>query len=80
MSESLPNPALEASSPSSEAIAARFERDALPVVDQLYRAARRYTRSHTDAEDLVQDTMVRAYIGFPGFREARTSAPGSSRS
>jgi RNA polymerase sigma-70 factor (ECF subfamily) len=50
-------------------IAVRFERDVLPLRDQLYRAARRYTHSHTDAEDLVQDTMLKAYAGFGGFRD-----------
>jgi RNA polymerase sigma-70 factor, ECF subfamily len=47
---------------------ARFVRDVLPLVDQLYRAARRYTRSAADAEDLVQETMVKAYAGFHLFR------------
>ena len=47
---------------------ARFVRDVLPLVDQLYRAARRYTRSTADAEDLVQETMVKAYAGFHSFR------------
>jgi RNA polymerase sigma-70 factor, ECF subfamily len=47
---------------------ARFVRDVLPLVDQLYRAARRYTRSAADAEDLVQETMVKAYAGFHSFR------------
>jgi RNA polymerase sigma-70 factor, ECF subfamily len=46
---------------------ARFVRDVLPLVDQLYRAARRYTRSTADAEDLVQETMVEAYAGFHTF-------------
>jgi RNA polymerase sigma-70 factor (ECF subfamily) len=46
---------------------ARFVRDVLPLVDQLYRAARRYTRSAADAEDLVQETMVKAYAGFHNF-------------
>jgi RNA polymerase sigma-70 factor, ECF subfamily len=46
---------------------ARFVRDVLPLVDQLYRAARRYTRSTADAEDLVQETMVKAYAGFHTF-------------
>ncbi|MGE0215302.1 sigma-70 family RNA polymerase sigma factor [Mycolicibacterium sp.] len=48
---------------------ARFERDALPYLDQLYRAARRYTRTVADAEDLVQDTMVKAYSRFHTFEE-----------
>jgi len=46
---------------------ARFVRDVMPLVDQLYRAARRYTRSTADAEDLVQETMVKAYAGFHSF-------------
>jgi RNA polymerase sigma-70 factor, ECF subfamily len=46
---------------------AQFVRDVLPLVDQLYRAARRYTRSTADAEDLVQETMVKAYAGFHTF-------------
>ena len=62
--------ALETSTtPRLDDIAARFERDAVPLRDQLYRAACRYTRTHADAEDLVQETMVRAYVGFPAFRE-----------
>jgi RNA polymerase sigma-70 factor (ECF subfamily) len=47
---------------------ARFEHDVLPLVDQLYRAARRYTRTPADAEDLVQETMAKAYAGFHLFR------------
>jgi RNA polymerase sigma-70 factor, ECF subfamily len=47
--------------------AARFINDAMPLVDQLYRAARRYTRTAADAEDLVQETMVKAYAGFHSF-------------
>ncbi|MGV9797050.1 sigma-70 family RNA polymerase sigma factor [Mycobacterium sp. NPDC003449] len=49
--------------------AARFERDALPLLDQLYGAARRYTRSQADAEDLVQETMVKAYASFHTYRD-----------
>jgi RNA polymerase sigma-70 factor, ECF subfamily len=47
--------------------AARFIKDVLPLVDQLYRAALRYTRTTADAEDLVQETMVKAYAGFHSF-------------
>ena len=47
--------------------AARFIKDVMPLVDQLYRAALRYTRTTADAEDLVQETMVKAYAGFHSF-------------
>ena len=50
-------------------LAARFERDALPLLDQLYRAARRYTGSAADAEDLVQEAMLKAYNSFHTYRD-----------
>ncbi len=48
--------------------AARFERDALPFLDQLYGAAMRMTRNPSDAEDLVQETFAKAYASFHQFR------------
>jgi RNA polymerase sigma-70 factor (ECF subfamily) len=48
---------------------ARFERDALPFIDQLYAAALRMTRNPADAEDLVQETFVKAYAAFHQFQE-----------
>ncbi len=48
---------------------ARFERDALPFLDQLYSAALRMTRNPADAEDLVQETFAKAYGSFHQFRE-----------
>ncbi|MFL6075074.1 MAG: sigma-70 family RNA polymerase sigma factor [Mycobacteriales bacterium] len=47
----------------------RFERDALPYLDQLYSAALRMTRNPADAEDLVQETYVKAYAAFNQFEE-----------
>ena len=47
---------------------ARFERDALPFLDQLYSAAMRMTRNPSDAEDLVQETFAKAYGSFHQFR------------
>jgi RNA polymerase sigma-70 factor, ECF subfamily len=47
----------------------RFERDALPYLDQLYAAAMRMTRNPADAEDLVQETFVKAYGNFHQFAE-----------
>jgi RNA polymerase sigma-70 factor (ECF subfamily) len=52
-----------------EARRARFERDALPFVDQLYAAAMRMTRNPADAEDLVQETFVKAFAAFHQFQE-----------
>ena len=48
---------------------ARFERDALPFLDQLYAAALRMTRNQADAEDLVQETFVKAFAAFHQFTE-----------
>jgi RNA polymerase sigma-70 factor (ECF subfamily) len=45
----------------------RFEEEALPLLDSLYAGALRMTRNPSDAEDLVQDTMVRAYRAFNRF-------------
>ncbi len=50
-------------------LTARFERDAIPLLDQLYGGALRMTRNPADAEDLLQETMVKAYAGFRSFRE-----------
>src|SRR5438477_2529067 len=47
----------------------RFEREVLPLLPSLYPAALRMTRNPSDAEDLVQETYLRAYRGFAGFRE-----------
>ena len=49
--------------------AERFQRDALPYLDQLYSAALRMTRNPTDAEDLVQETFAKAFASFHQFRE-----------
>jgi RNA polymerase sigma-70 factor (ECF subfamily) len=49
--------------------AARFERDALPYLDQLYGTALRLTRNQQDAEDLLQDTFARAFAAFHQYRD-----------
>jgi RNA polymerase sigma-70 factor (ECF subfamily) len=51
-----------------EELTARFERDAIPLLDQLYGGALRMTRNPADAEDLLQETMVKAYAGFRSFK------------
>ncbi|SDN25508.1 RNA polymerase, sigma subunit, ECF family [Actinacidiphila guanduensis] len=48
---------------------ARFERDAMGYLDQMYSAALRMTRNPADAEDLVQETYAKAYASFHQFRE-----------
>jgi RNA polymerase sigma-70 factor (ECF subfamily) len=47
----------------------RFEAEALPLLSGLYSAAYRLTRNRADAEDLVQETYLRAYRAFDQFQE-----------
>ena len=47
---------------------AKFERDVVSMYDVLYRHAYRMSRSHLDAEDLVQEVMMKAYAAFHTFR------------
>ena len=44
-----------------------FETEALPHLRSLYATACRLTRNTHDAEDLVQETFLRAYRGFGGY-------------
>ncbi len=48
---------------------ADFAELAMPFMSGLYAAAMRMTRNPSDAEDLVQETYLRAYRGFEGFKE-----------
>ena len=50
-------------------LARRFERDALAHVDTLYGGAMRMTHHRADAEDLVQETILKAYKAFESFSE-----------
>jgi RNA polymerase sigma-70 factor (ECF subfamily) len=54
---------------STQERSARFERDALPYLDQLYSAALRMTRNAADAEDLVQETFAKAFGSFHQFQQ-----------
>jgi RNA polymerase sigma-70 factor, ECF subfamily len=51
------------------ALKERFERDVVPLLSGMYSSALRMTRNPADAEDLVQETFLRAYRGFAGFQE-----------
>jgi RNA polymerase sigma-70 factor (ECF subfamily) len=59
----------QAAPPEDQALRARFERDVVPLLPNLYGAALRLTRNPADAEDLIQETSLRAFRGFAGFTE-----------
>jgi RNA polymerase sigma-70 factor (ECF subfamily) len=46
----------------------RFEAQVLPHLDAAYRFARWLARSPADADDIVQEAVLRAYRGFDGLR------------
>ena len=53
---------------------ARFEREVLPHLDAAYNLARWLLRNDQDAEDVTQDSMLRAYRFFDGFRGTNAKA------
>ena len=58
---------VEARSASDVARDAAFERDALPWLDDVYRFALSLTREESDADDVVQETFLRAYRSWHTF-------------
>lgn len=56
-------------SAASQELAERFEKEALPLLNQLYGGALRMTRNPQDAEDLVQETYLKAYKAFHSFKK-----------
>jgi RNA polymerase sigma-70 factor, ECF subfamily len=54
---------------SDAARSARFERDALPHLDSLYSAALKLTRNPAEAEDLVQETFLKAFAAFHQYKD-----------
>jgi RNA polymerase sigma-70 factor, ECF subfamily len=67
--EATANPSGNQERESAEERAARFERDAMPLIDQLYSAALRMTRNPADAQDLVQEAYLKAYAAFASFSD-----------
>jgi RNA polymerase sigma-70 factor (ECF subfamily) len=61
--------ASSAPAPAEQDLLDRFDRDVLPLLPSLYGAALRMTRNPADAEDLLQETTLRAYRGFASFQE-----------
>lgn len=47
----------------------QFADQAMPYMSALYSAALRMTRNAAEAEDLVQETYLRAFRGFEGFQD-----------
>jgi len=58
-----PQPSLD----TRDELQARFQSEAMPLLPGLYAAAYRLTRNAADAEDLVQETYLRAFRGFHQF-------------
>jgi RNA polymerase sigma-70 factor (ECF subfamily) len=65
---------MKQSSRMSAELALRFDRETAPYRGQLYARALRMTRNREDAEDLVQDTMVRACGAFDRFTGEHSKA------
>ena len=57
----------------------RFEAEAVPLRPRLYVAAVRLTGNSADAEDLLQETYLRAYRGFAGFEPGTNLTGGLYR-
>ena len=69
------SPAPAPSPPSPEDRRAGFEREALVHLDSLYRLALRLSGNEADAEDLVQEAMLRAYRSWERYTPG-TNAKG----
>jgi RNA polymerase sigma-70 factor, ECF subfamily len=61
--------ALQDEAPAEQDLRALFEQQALPFLDQLYAAGMRMTRNPSDAQDLVQETYVKAFSAFRQFQQ-----------
>jgi RNA polymerase sigma-70 factor, ECF subfamily len=50
-------------------LSAQFQSDVIPLREPLHRHAMGMTRNHADAEDLVQDTLMKAYANLGSFKQ-----------
>jgi len=66
--EATPDATVDVASETLTERQARFEREAMPLLDQLYSAALRTTRNPSDAEDLLQETYTKAFAAFHQYR------------
>ena len=66
--EATPDATVDVASETPAERQARFEREAMPLLDQLYSAALRTTRNPADAEDLLQETYTKAFAAFHQYR------------
>jgi RNA polymerase sigma-70 factor, ECF subfamily len=69
MLSAVSDPVQRAPSAEDRGLEERFEREALPLLGEMYAAALRLTRNPADAEDVLQETYLRAYRGFDTFKE-----------
>jgi len=63
------NTGTDAPEPTSGALATRFTEEVIPHTNYLLGHAIGLTHQRSDAEDLVQETMIKAYVSFATFRE-----------
>jgi DNA-directed RNA polymerase specialized sigma24 family protein len=61
-------------------LSARFQSDVGPLLEPLYGQAIRLTRNHADAEDLLQDTMVKACANLRSRKQNTNLYAGCSAS
>lgn len=59
---------METSGPDTLEKDASFEREALPCLSDVARLARALTRNAADADDLVQETFLKAYAGWDSYQ------------